>query len=79
MLTTWQFLQIQQPKQGLEQAAGCIDLYVNANKTEYMCYKPKGAISTLSRKPLELVNQFTYLGSSISSTEGDVNIRLVKT
>ena len=62
----------------LEQALGGIDLYVNANKTAYMYFKQKGAISTLSGKPLKLVDHFTYLSSNISSTESDVNIWLVK-
>ena len=62
----------------LEQAAGCIGLYVNADKTEYMCFKQKGAISTLSGNHLKLVDYFTYLGSSISSTESYANIHLVK-
>ena len=43
-----------------------------------ICFKREGAISTLSGKPIKLVDKFTYLGSSISSTERDVNIRLVK-
>ena len=30
----------------LEQTAGGISHYVNANQTEYMCFKEKGAIST---------------------------------
>ena len=59
-------------------AAGGISLYMNANKTEYMCLKQKGATFTLSDKPLKLVDQFTYLGNNISSTERDVNICLVK-
>ena len=46
----------------------------NAHKTEYMCFKQKRVISTLSGNPLELVNQCTYLSSNISSTERDVNI-----
>ena len=50
---------------------------MNANKTEYMSFK-RGAISTQSGEPLKLVDKFTYLGSSISSTESDVDIRLVK-
>ena len=33
----------------LEQAAGRIDLQVNANKTEYMRFKWEGDISTQSR------------------------------
>ena len=36
--------------------------------------KREGAISTISVKPLKLVDKFTYFGSSISSTESDVNI-----
>ena len=44
---------------------GRTGLYVNANKTEYMCYKQNGAIFTLSGKPLKLVGQFIYLCSKI--------------
>ena len=40
----------------LEQAAGGIGLYVNANKTESVCFKQNGAISTLRAKPLKLVD-----------------------
>ena len=43
-----------------------------------MCFKREGAISTVNGRPLELVNIFTYLGSNISSTESNVNIRLAK-
>ena len=43
-----------------------------------MCFKQVGTISTQSRKPLKLVDKFTYLGSNISSTESDDNIRLSK-
>ena len=58
----------------LEQPARGIDLYVNANKTEYIRFKQKGAVSTFCGQPLK----FTYLGNNISSTESDVNIRLAK-
>ena len=34
--------------------------------------------SRSNKKPLKLVDQFTYLGSNISSTEIDVNIRIGK-
>ena len=60
----------------LEQATGDIGLRVNANKTEYRCFKQEEGISTLSVRPLKLVDKFKYLGSNISSTESDVNIRL---
>ena len=61
----------------LEQAAGGIGIYMISNKTEDICFK-QGAISMLSLKLLKLVDQSTYLGSKISSTESNVNIRLVK-
>ena len=50
----------------LERAAAGIGLYVNAHKTEYMCYNQTGDISTLDGTPLKLVDKFTYLGSSVT-------------
>ena len=47
----------------LERAAASIGFYVNAHKTEYMCYNQTGDISTLEGTPLKLVDKFTYLGS----------------
>ena len=37
-----------------------------------------GDISTLDRTPLKPVDKFTYLGSSISLTEKDIDTRLTK-
>ena len=51
---------------------------MNANKTEFICFKQEGAVSTLFGKPLKLVHQFPYLGSNISSTESDKDVRLSK-
>ena len=62
----------------LERAAAGIGLYVNAHKTEYMCYNQTGDISTLEGTPLKLVDKFTYLGSSVESTEKDIEMRLTK-
>ena len=62
----------------LERAAAGIDLHVNAHKTEYMCFNQTGNISTLDRSSLKLVDKFTYLGSSFSSTEKDIDTRLTK-
>ena len=62
----------------LERAAAGIGLYVNANKTEYMCYNQTEDISTLEGTPLKLVDKFTYLGSSVESTEKDIETRLTK-
>ena len=62
----------------LERAAAGIGLHVNAHKTEYMCYNQTGNITTLDGASLNLVDKFTYLGSSISSTEKDIDTRLTK-
>ena len=62
----------------LERAATGIGLHVNALKTEYMCYNQTGNISTLDGTSLKLVDKFTYLGSSISSTEKDIDTQLTK-
>ena len=62
----------------LERAAAGIGLHVNAHKTEYMCYNQTGNIATLDGASLKLVDKFTYLGSSISSTEKDIDTRLTK-
>ena len=62
----------------LERAAAGIGLHVNAHKTEYMCYNQTGDISTLDGTPLKLVDKFTYLRSSVSSTEKDIDMRLTK-
>ena len=62
----------------LERAAAGIGLYVNAHKTEYMCYNQTGDISTLDGTPLKQVDKFTYLGSSVESTEKDIDTRVTK-
>ena len=62
----------------LERAVAGIGLHVNAHKTEYMCYNQTGNISTLDGIPLKLVDKLTYLGSSVSSTEKDIDTRLTK-
>ena len=62
----------------LEQTAAGIGLHVNADKTEYMYINQTGGISTLDGSSLKLVDKFTYLGSSVSSTEKDIDTRLTK-
>ena len=59
-----------------ERATAGIGLHVNAHKTEYMCFNQTGHISTLNGSSLKLVDKFTYLGSSVSSTEKDIDTRL---
>ena len=62
----------------LERAAAGIGLHVNAYKTEYMCFNQRGDITTLNGSSLKQVDKFTYLGSSVSSTETDIDTRLAK-
>ena len=62
----------------LERATADIGLHVNAHKTEFMCFNQKGDISTLDGTALKRVDKFTYLGSSVSSTEKDIDTRLTK-
>ena len=62
----------------MERAATSRGLYVNAHKTEYMCYNQTGDISTQDGTPLKLGDKFTYLGSSVESTEKDIDTRLTK-
>ena len=45
---------------------------------EYICFNQRGDISTLNGSSLKQVDKFTYLGSSVSSTETDINKRLAK-
>ena len=62
----------------LERDAAGIGLHVNAHKTEYMCFNQTGDTSTLNGSAVKLVDNFTYLGSSVSSTETDINTWLAK-
>ena len=62
----------------LERATTGIGLHVNAHKTEYMCYNQTGYITTQDGTPLKLVEKFTYLGNSVSSTEKDIDTWLTK-
>ena len=71
--------QVKSLHHSLEQVAESIDLHVNADKMEYMCFNQEGAISTLNVGSLKLVDKFMYFSSSISSTESDVSIHLTKT
>ena len=43
-----------------------------------MCFNETGDISTLDGSYLKLVDKFTYLGSSVSSIEKDIEMRLTK-
>ena len=62
----------------MERASAGIGLHVYTHKTEYMCVNQTGNISTLNGSTLKPVFKFTYLESSVSSTETDINTRLAK-
>ena len=70
--------QAETQQDNLERAAAGIGLHVNAHKTEYISFNQTGDISTLGGSSLKLVHQYTYLGSSVSSTEKDIDTRLTK-
>ena len=55
----------------LERAACCI----NTEKTEYTCFNKKEDTSTQNGSSLD---KSTYLGSSVTSTENDINMRIAK-
>ena len=63
----------------LKRAAAAIGLHINAVKTEYMCFNQRSDISTINGSSLKLVDKFTYLGISVSSTETEIDMRLAKT
>ena len=63
----------------LERAVAGIGLHVKAHKTQYMCLYEASDISTLDGTSLKQVDKFSYLGSSVSSTEKDIDTRLRKT
>ena len=63
----------------LERTAADIGLHVNVHKTKYMCFNQTCDISTLGGSSQKLVDQFTYLRTSVSSTEKDIDMRLTKT
>ena len=63
----------------LERAAAGIGLQVDAYKTESMCFNQTSNISTVEGTSLKLFDKLTYLGSSVSSTEKDIDTRLTKT
>ena len=62
----------------LERAAAGIGLHTNAHKTDYMCFNQTSDVSTLNSSSLKQVDKFTYLGTSVSSTETDIDTRLAK-
>ena len=61
-----------------ERAAEGLGLHVSAHKTKCICFNKRGDNSTQNSSSLKLMNKFTNLGNSVSSTEIDINTRLAK-
>ena len=55
-----------------------ISLYLNINKPDFIIFKQKVTLFTLSEKPLKLVDPLIHLGNNISSTEKDISTGLSK-
>ena len=53
-------------------------LHVNAHKTEYMCFNQTVDICTRDGTSPKVADKFTYLGSSVSSPEKEIDTRLTK-
>ena len=70
--------QVQSLLHNLLRAAGGIGVYVNVDKTEFICFYQRGDIYTLNGRSLKLEDKFTHLESSVSSTENDINTQLSK-
>ena len=62
----------------LKRAAAGIGLHIKAHKTEYMCFNQTDDISRLDGSSLKLGDKFTYQGSSVSSSEKDIDTLLTK-
>ena len=62
----------------IEKAAKQIGLHINEGKTEFMAFNQTGTIESLEGKTIKRVDDFTYLGSHLASTEKDIIIRIGK-
>ena len=79
---TLHFLQIRKFLTTKQKKRENIDLYMNTNKTRFICLKQKKkdktTIFTLRGKTVKLLVQLIYLGSYTSPYESKVDMHLVK-
>ena len=60
-------------------AVAQVGLHINETKTKYMIFnQPEGQLVTLQGHELDKVDDFTYLGSRIASSEKDIKVRIGK-
>ena len=64
----------------IERTAKEIGLYLNADKTEFICFNQDASegMRSLNSEKIKQVDDFKYLRSYITSTKHDVNIGLGK-
>ena len=62
----------------LEVAAKEIGLRINAKKTEFISFNQAGQIKSLDGSNIKSVEDFTYLGSRIISSDSDIQVRKAK-
>ena len=64
----------------IERTAKEIGFYLNADKTEFICFNQDASerMKSIDGEKIKQVEDFKYLGSYIASTQHDVNIRLGK-
>ena len=57
---------------------GGIYPHENTDKTEFMRFNQRSDIATLNDGSLKLADNFTDIGSNVSSTENEINMQLAK-
>jgi len=60
----------------LEEAASRVGLFMNEKKTEVMAFNTQGTLTSMSGSVIKQVDDFKYLGSYLSSTAKDINVRI---
>ena len=76
-LTTDTVAEAEKLTQEIERMAATVGLQMNEGKTKFMTQNIEnpGTIKTLSNKTIERVEDFTYLGSRLRSTEAEIRVR----
>ena len=61
---------------GLEEAASKVGLLMNEKKTEVMAFNTQGSLISRSGQMIKQVDDFKYLGSYLSNSAKDINVRI---
>ena len=60
----------------LEEAASKVGLLMNEKKTEVMAFNTQGSLISRSGQVIRQVDDFKYLGSYLSNSAKDINVRI---